>query len=89
MGEQGDDARKSRLVETLACKTAAEPDDESEGIFRLALAFGIAGAATVLVTLQPVEDGIMAEFMRDFYNVLVASDGIRRREHCSGRCDRR
>ena len=69
------DLRGTALVVISACETAIGPDDESEGIFSLARAFGISGAAAVLATLQPVEDSITAEFMLDFYDALLTTDG--------------
>jgi CHAT domain-containing protein/predicted negative regulator of RcsB-dependent stress response len=60
------------LVVLSACSTAEGRSYRGEGVIGLARAFLAAGAASVLVTLWPVNDVSTAAFMESFYAALHA-----------------
>jgi CHAT domain-containing protein len=55
------------LVTLSACDTGKGEVDYSEGVYGLVRAFRIAGARNVLMSLWPLNDGLTADFMKDFY----------------------
>ena len=78
-----DGALTAEQVETLhlgpctvvlsACDTGLSDVGSGNEVMGLVRAFMIAGAARVVASLWPVEDGLTAEFMGHFYRGLVAS----------------
>ncbi len=67
----GLDLRGTELVVLSACDTASGVVDVTEGIYGLSRAFRIAGARSVLITLQDVGDRTTMEFMLRFYRLWL------------------
>lgn len=63
----------TELVSLSACDTGKGVVDYSEGVYGLARAFRVAGAQSILMTLQEVGDQSSREFMQTFYDTWLAS----------------
>ena len=57
----------TELVTLSACETGQGDLDYSEGVYGLVLAFKLAGARNVLMTLRKVHDAWAMRFMKQFY----------------------
>ena len=57
----------TELVTLSACETGQGDLDYSEGLYGLVLAFKLAGASNVLMTLRKVNDARAMRFMKQFY----------------------
>ena len=62
---------RARLV-VLSCCHSAQGEIKAEGVVGIARAFLGAGARSVLVSLWAIDDKATLEFMKDFYQHLVA-----------------
>jgi CHAT domain-containing protein len=58
-----------------ACDTGKSEVDYSEGVYGLTRAFRTAGARNILMTLWPLDDALVAQFMLDFYWNWLSEDG--------------
>jgi CHAT domain-containing protein len=56
-----------------ACETGAGLPTSGEGVLGLRRAFQIAGAATVLASLRPVDDAASAAWIKSFYEARFGS----------------
>jgi hypothetical protein len=67
--------RGTELVVLSACDTANGSIHTGEGIYGLQRALSIAGAGSTVLSLWKVDDQVTAEFMRHFYQLLLAGEG--------------
>jgi len=67
--------RGTELVVLSACDTANGSIHTGEGIYGLQRALSIAGAGSTVLSLWKVDDQVTAEFMRHFYQRLLAGEG--------------
>ena len=76
---------RARLV-VLSCCHSAQGEIKAEGVVGIARAFLGAGARSVLVSLWAIEDKATLEFMKNFYQHLVAgksaSEALNRAMNC-------
>jgi CHAT domain-containing protein len=66
------DLAGTELVVLSACDTGQGEARDGEGVLGLRRGFSRAGAKNLLLTLWPVEDGISALFMADFYSQIFS-----------------
>jgi CHAT domain-containing protein len=67
--------RGTELVVLSACDTANGSIHTGEGIYGLQRALSIAGAGSTVLSLWKVDDQVTVEFMRHFYQRLLAGEG--------------
>ena len=76
---------RARLV-VLSCCHSAQGEIKAEGVVGIARAFLCAGARSVLVSLWAIDDKATLEFMKNFYQHLVAgksaSEALNRAMNC-------
>jgi CHAT domain-containing protein len=64
------------VVVLSACRSAAGPQIEGEGVMSLARAFFAAGAATVVGSLWPLRDDEAEPLFREFYDRLARGETV-------------
>ena len=64
---------KTELASLSSCVLGESSINYSEGLYRLARAFKIAGVQSVLMPLRPVDDKLSKDFMVKFYEIWLAS----------------
>jgi CHAT domain-containing protein len=72
------DLRKNKLVVMSACETGLGDIAGSEGVYGLQRAFKMAGTNFLIMSLWQVPDKETAEFMRNFYTLLVQEKDLKK-----------
>jgi tetratricopeptide (TPR) repeat protein len=72
------DLRKNKLVVMSACETGLGDIAGSEGVYGLQRAFKMAGTNFLIMSLWQVPDKETAEFMQNFYTMLVQEKDLKK-----------